>query len=70
MHQYFDAAELKQNPIKTEFEGRRVFLLKNKKPVHVFKVGINYAILKDSYLGRIISPVKKPYVSLEMSEVG
>jgi len=70
MHQYFDAALLKENPIKTEFEGRRIFLLKDKKPLYTFKVGLNYAILKDSYFGRITSPVKLPYVSLDMAESG
>ena len=70
MHQYFDAAELKENPIKTEFEGRRIFLMKNQKPLYTFKVGLNYAILKDSYFGRITSPVKLPYLSLEMTDVG
>jgi hypothetical protein len=61
---------LKEDPIKTEFEGRRIFLLKDKKPLYVFKVGINYAILKDSMFGRLSSAVKRLFVSLEMTEAG
>jgi hypothetical protein len=61
---------LKEDPIKTEFEGRRIFLLKDKKPLYVFKLGMNYAVLKDSMFGRLSSAVKKLYVSLEMNEVG
>ena len=61
---------MKDDPIKTEFEGRRIFLLKDKKPLYVFKLGINYAVLKDSMFGRLSSAVKKLFVSLEMSEVG
>ena len=48
MYQYFDAGELETNPIKKQSVGRRIFLLKDKKPYLKFSSSKNVAILKDN----------------------